>query len=134
MPSGITLPLQRREAEYGEYLKDRLVEAKNEFRALLKETKAITYRSYDMIKETDKHHKDIVDVLKVCCKLHTEIMHYDHACFLLQNDRRYLVLECIPHERTKILDSYVQELHRKGPPPPPTATNPGERLKRPAAT
>ena len=56
---------QRREAEYDEYLKDRLVEAKNEFRALLKETKAISYRSYEMIKETDKHHKDIIDVLKV---------------------------------------------------------------------
>lgn len=64
--------LQRREVEYDEYLKDRLVEAKNEFRALLRETKAITYRSYDMIKESDKHHKDIVDVLKVLCMCHIQ--------------------------------------------------------------
>lgn len=42
-----------------------MVEAKNEFRALLKETKAITYRSREMIKESDKHYKDIIDVLEV---------------------------------------------------------------------
>ena len=62
----IIMHLQRRELEYDEYLKDRLVEAKNDFRTLLRETKTITYKSYVMIKESDKHHKDITDVLKVC--------------------------------------------------------------------
>ena len=57
--------LQRRELEYDEYLKDRLVKAKNEFKALLRETKTITYKSYAMFKESDKHEKDIIDVLKV---------------------------------------------------------------------
>ena len=59
------LLLQKREVEYDEYLKDRLMAAKNEFRTLLRETKAITYKSYEMVKESDKHHWDIIDVLKV---------------------------------------------------------------------
>ena len=70
--------LQRREAEYCEYLKDRLVEAKNEFRALLRETKIITYRSYELVKETDRHHKDIVDVLKVRNMFCSKLL-YDHV-------------------------------------------------------
>lgn len=41
------------------------MEAKNDFRALLKETKAITYRSHEMMKESNKHYKDIIDVLEV---------------------------------------------------------------------
>ena len=123
---------QRREVEYDEYLKDRLVEAKNEFRALLRETKVITYRSYEMIKDSDKHHKDIIDILKVLQLLVSKVCCVTWV--LVQNDRRYLVLECIADERKRMLESYIDELHRKGPPPPPTATNPGERLKRPAAT
>ena len=36
--------LQRREAEYDKYLRDKMVIAKNEFRNLLKETKIISYK------------------------------------------------------------------------------------------
>ena len=36
--------VQRRELEYDKYLRDKMVVAKNEFRALLRETKKITYR------------------------------------------------------------------------------------------
>jgi len=35
---------QRRELEYNKFLRDKMVVAKNEFRALLRETKKITYR------------------------------------------------------------------------------------------
>lgn len=101
----------RREAEYDKYLRDRMIEAKNEFRALLRETKILTYKSYDMTKESDKHERDVVDVLK--------------------NDQRYLVLECVADERDLMLWEYIRDLHEKGPPPPPTATNPADRLKRP---
>lgn len=48
----------------------------------------------------------------------------------VQNDKRYLVLECIAEEREDMLHTYMEDLHRKGPPPPPTATQPGDRLKR----
>ena len=47
-----------------------------------------------------------------------------------QNDKRYLVLECVSDERERILQDYMEELHLKGPPPPPTATNPSERLRK----
>ena len=48
-----------------------------------------------------------------------------------QNDQRYLVLECVADERDLMLWEYIRDLHQKGPPPPPTATNPADRLKRP---
>ena len=53
------------------------------------------------------------------------------ACdYSAQNDRRYLVLECVSDERERILQDYLKELHYRGPPPPPTATNPSERLRK----
>ena len=53
-------------------------------------------------------------------------------CYLLlyQNDQRFLVMDCIAEEREDILLDYISDLERKGPPPPPTATNPLERLRR----
>ena len=49
-----------------------------------------------------------------------------------QNDKRYLVLECIADERERMLKNYIEDLHKKGPPPPPTATHPSERLRKSA--
>jgi transcription elongation regulator 1 len=88
-----------------------MVMAKNEFRGLLRETKIITYKSHRLVRESEKHYKEIVKVL--------------------ENDQRYLVLECTSEERDRILHDYLAELHRKGPPPPPTASNPSERLRKP---
>lgn len=50
------------------------MEAKNEFRALLKETKAITYKSSEMMKESNKHYKDIIDVLEVSLLCHSAVI------------------------------------------------------------
>lgn len=36
--------VQRREAEYDKYLRDKMVTAKNEFRSLLRETKVLNYK------------------------------------------------------------------------------------------
>ena len=47
--------------------------------------------------------------------------------FHLQKDKRYLVLECIADEREKILLSYIEDLEKKGAPPPPTASEPSRR-------
>ncbi len=49
---------------------------------------------------------------------------------LLQKDQRYLILECIKNEREDILMDYITDLQRRGPPPPPTATHPSERLRK----
>lgn len=98
---------RRAEREFRDYMADRVATAKNEFRDLLRETKIITYKSKQMITENEQHLKDILAVL--------------------ENDKRYLVLNSNPDEREKLLDSYLDELDRKGPPPPPTQQEPSRR-------
>jgi transcription elongation regulator 1 len=98
---------RKREREYDDYLQEKMVQAKADFRELLKETKTITYKSLKMIEDSDQHLKDIE--------------------LILQNDKRYLVLDCVADERKKILMSYLSDLDHKGPPPPPTATEPSRR-------
>lgn len=71
------------------------------------ETKSITHRSLKLCSEAEQHMRDIVEVLR--------------------KDRRYLVLECQPDERSKILMAYMEELEKRGPPPPPTASEPTRR-------
>jgi len=43
--------------------------------------------------------------------------------------RSFLVLDHIPQERTQLVLNYLEELDRRGPPPPPTATEPNRRAK-----
>lgn len=74
---------------------------------VLQETKSITHRSLKLCSEGEQHMRDIVEVLR--------------------KDRRYLVLECQPDERSKILMAYMEELEKRGPPPPPTASEPTRR-------
>lgn len=100
---------RKREREFTDYIHEKFVQAKADFRELLKETKIITYKSKKMIDESEQHMKDI------------EV--------ILQNDKRYLILDCVPDERKKILNAYMDDLDRKGVPPPPTATEPSRRGK-----
>jgi len=48
---------------------------------------------------------------------------------LLEKDKRFLNLDCLADERQRLLAEYLDELERKGPPPPPTASEPSRRLK-----
>lgn len=64
-------------------------------------------RSRKLIQESEQHLTDITKIL--------------------QNDKRYLVLDCMPDERDKLIMAYVEELERRGPPPPPTAFEPARR-------
>ncbi|XP_060791869.1 transcription elongation regulator 1 isoform X1 [Neoarius graeffei] len=98
---------RKRQREFEDYIKDKYITAKADFRTLLKETKFITYRSRRLIHESDQHLKDIEKIL--------------------QNDKRYLVLECVPEERRKLTMFYIEDLDRRGPPPPPTASEPTRR-------
>uniref|UniRef100_A0AAR2LTC8 Transcription elongation regulator 1 n=1 Tax=Pygocentrus nattereri TaxID=42514 RepID=A0AAR2LTC8_PYGNA len=98
---------RKRQREFEDYIKDKYITAKADFRTLLKETKFITYRSRKLIQESDQHLKDIEKIL--------------------QNDKRYLVLECVPEERRKLTMFYIEDLDRRGPPPPPTASEPTRR-------
>lgn len=64
-------------------------------------------RSRKLLQESDQHLKDVEKVL--------------------QNDKRYLVLDCVPEERSKLIMFYIEDLDRRGPPPPPTASEPTRR-------
>uniref|UniRef100_A0A1A7X020 Transcription elongation regulator 1 n=1 Tax=Iconisemion striatum TaxID=60296 RepID=A0A1A7X020_9TELE len=98
---------RKRQREFEDYIKDKYITAKADFRTLLKETKFITYRSRKLIQESEQHLKDVEKIL--------------------QNDKRYLVLECVPDERRKLIMFYIEDLDRRGPPPPPTASEPTRR-------
>ncbi|KAL2094570.1 hypothetical protein ACEWY4_009289 [Coilia grayii] len=98
---------RKKQREFEDYIKDKYIIAKADFRTLLKETKFITYKSRKLIQESDQHLKDIEKVL--------------------QNDKRYLVLDCVPEERRKLINHYIEDLDRRGPPPPPTASEPTRR-------
>ncbi|CAL1284823.1 unnamed protein product [Larinioides sclopetarius] len=89
------------EREFKEYISDKLKEAKDEFKELLKETKIITHVSKNLM-ETSNHLENIEKAL--------------------EQDKRYLVLKCVEKERKEILLSYIDKLNHEGPPPPPTAT------------
>uniref|UniRef100_A0A3B4B3G2 Transcription elongation regulator 1 n=1 Tax=Periophthalmus magnuspinnatus TaxID=409849 RepID=A0A3B4B3G2_9GOBI len=97
---------RKRQREFEEYIKDKYITAKADFRTLLKETKFITY-SRKLIQESEQHLKDVEKIL--------------------QNDKRYHVLECVPDERRKLIMFYIEDLDRRGPPPPPTASEPTRR-------
>lgn len=94
------------EKEFDTYLAERLAKAKLDFKELLMQTKLITHNTFTKLKEQPNHAKELED--------------------LLANDKSYLVLDCVPDERKKILLDYVEQLHKDGPPPPPTATEPSK--------
>jgi transcription elongation regulator 1 len=98
---------RKREHEFTRWQEAQLEFAKNAFRELLMETKAITYKSRKSIAENDSHMREIIS--------------------LLEKDKRYLFLEDFDENRKQILDEYIDELDKKGPPPPPTASEPSRR-------
>jgi len=51
--------------EYDKFQRDKLVTAKSEYRELLQETKILTHKSRDLVRESDRHYKDVIDILKV---------------------------------------------------------------------
>ncbi|TRY91116.1 hypothetical protein DNTS_020408 [Danionella cerebrum] len=98
---------RQKQREFEDYLKDKLIAAKADFRTLLKETKLITYKSRRLSRDSPQHLSDIERILK--------------------NDQRFLRLECVKDERKRILQEYMVELERRGAPPPPTASEPTRR-------
>ncbi|XP_043461407.1 transcription elongation regulator 1-like isoform X1 [Leptopilina heterotoma] len=95
------------EKEFKEYIKDKLVAAKADFRELLQETKLITDKTHKKVQENRAYLLEIEEILR--------------------KDKRFLVLEATASERTRLLMGYLEELERRGPPPPPTASEPSRR-------
>ena len=54
--------------------------------------------------------------------------YYTSIMCSLQNDQQYLVLECVAEERNRMLMVYIDNIRIKSPPPPPTASNPSDRV------
>merc|ERR1711962_908750 len=96
------------EKEFLAWVKDRVSNAREDYRQLLKETKLITHKSLQMIKDKEGNHMEEIE--EVLCK-----------------DSRYHIMEPLNDDRADILMSYLEELERRGPPPPPTATDGGRR-------
>lgn len=96
------------EKEFVAWLKDKTMKARDDYRQLLQETKVITYKSLQMIKEKDGNHMEEIE--EILCK-----------------DSRYHVMEPLNDDRADILMAYLEELEKRGPPPPPTATEPSRR-------
>ena len=96
------------EKQFNEYLKDKMSKAKIAFRELLMETKKITDKSFSLIKDKDSGHMAEIEEL-------------------LGKDKRYLDLDSLQDERTSIMKNYMEDLERRGPPPPPTASEPSRR-------
>ncbi|KAA0709645.1 Transcription elongation regulator 1 TATA box-binding protein-associated factor 2S [Triplophysa tibetana] len=78
---------RKRQREFDDYIKDKYITAKADFRTLLKETRFITYKSGKLMQESDQHLSDIEKIL--------------------QKDKRYLILESVPEERHKLMMSYI---------------------------
>lgn len=95
------------EREFNDYMKERFALAKSDFKDLLKETKLLTHKTKKMIEDSEQHLQDIISVL--------------------QNDKRYLILENFADDRRQILINYIAELHRLGPPKPITASEPSRK-------
>ncbi|KAI0990082.1 hypothetical protein GJ496_001841 [Pomphorhynchus laevis] len=96
-----------KEKEFAQYIKDKYTQAKEEFHQLLIETRIVTYKTLSQVQASDQALKDVEEVLS--------------------KDKRFLTLECVPEERRKILFDFLYEIECRGPPPPPTATEPCRR-------
>jgi transcription elongation regulator 1 len=83
-------------------------QARTAYKQLLMETKKITDKSLQLVKDKDTGHLSEIEEV-------------------LSKDRRYLDLEGFKDERTNILMDYLEEVERRGPPPPPTASEPSRR-------
>ncbi|KAJ8896315.1 hypothetical protein PR048_001659 [Dryococelus australis] len=75
------------------------------------ETKLISHKTLKLVQENEHHMHEIEEILK--------------------KDKRYLILDYMPEERTKLIMTYLEDLDKRGPPPPPTASEP---TRRPAKT
>ena len=89
-------------------IRDRIQAARSEYKQLLMETKLISHKSLQMIKDKEGSHMEEIEEI-------------------LSKDSRYHVLEVLNDDRADLLMEYLEELEKRGPPPPPTASEPNRR-------
>jgi len=96
------------EKEFNNWIRDRIQAARSEYKQLLMETKLISHKSLQMIKDKEGSHMEEIEEI-------------------LSKDSRYHVLEVLNDDRADLLMEYLEELEKRGPPPPPTASEPNRR-------
>ena len=106
--------------------------AKANLRELLRETRNITHKSFETMNISEDpmesaHYLDICASLEVC--YFHPITNYLTYSVYLQKDKRYLILDSVIDVRKKIVISFMEDLARKGSPPPPTASEPNRVRK-----
>eukprot|EP00055_Hartaetosiga_balthica_P011578 m.53076 g.53076 ORF g.53076 m.53076 type:complete len:546 (+) comp7652_c0_seq1:2343-3980(+) len=103
--------LSKDEAVLARELKEYIVERKEkmiaDFKDLLKETRCITHKSWSKVSAAENM---------------LECPHMKEIQQVLENDKRYLVLEYDSASRATILVEYMRQLERDGTPPPPTTS------------
>jgi transcription elongation regulator 1 len=104
VPAAASTDAEAREHVFGDFMRNALRRSREDVQALFRETKFITYETKVKLNEPVEG-----DVLQ-------RAIH--HA---LELDRRWHVLACLGPVREEMLSAYIDELARKGPPPPPTS-------------
>merc|ERR1740131_754078 len=82
------------EKEFYNWIKEKTQKAREDYKNLLKETKVITYKSLEQIKEKDGNHMEEIEEI-------------------LSKDSRYHVMEPLNDDRADILMSYLEELEER---------------------
>ncbi|EGT38095.1 hypothetical protein CAEBREN_28957 [Caenorhabditis brenneri] len=89
------------ERDFRDWQERRHDQLTDEFKEMLLETKIITHKSKKMMEEGEQHMKDILAVL--------------------ENDKRWVRMTTMSaSERDRMLEDHIDNLDRKGTPPPPT--------------
>ncbi|KAL7672365.1 hypothetical protein ACOME3_007253 [Neoechinorhynchus agilis] len=98
------------EEEFNIYKKDLRTRSIKDFNELLLETKLIDHTTLSCVKRDERYLKGV------------------ESCLL--KDKRYLMFDHVPVERKRMLFEFMHQLEERGPPPPPTATDPNKWKKQ----
>eukprot|EP00123_Amoebidium_parasiticum_P015107 comp22791_c1_seq1/m.35697 comp22791_c1_seq1/g.35697 ORF comp22791_c1_seq1/g.35697 comp22791_c1_seq1/m.35697 type:complete len:349 (-) comp22791_c1_seq1:270-1316(-) len=93
---------RERESEFRMHMREKMKQARADFRSLLRETRFITHKSR---REVAKDRRALTAIIQI-----------------LENDKRYIDLDCVTSDRDEILADYLKDLEDRGTPPPVTAT------------
>lgn len=99
----------------------KLAQAHVSFKELLHECKLITHLSFDMYQENPNYLKEIEEILKKDKRFVGELKLARMLLMVPFDVHRYLVLDHLPEERLRHIESHLHDLKKRGPPAPITS-------------